>query len=42
MPEDVKEEKSIAMAFLLIFKSDYYKKLCNSSLSSLLTIQENQ
>ena len=40
-PKDVKEEKSIVMVFLIIFNSNYYKKLCNSSLSSLLTIQEN-
>ena len=28
------------MVFLIIFKSDYYKKFCNSFLSFLLTIQE--
>ena len=35
-PKDVKEEKTIVMVFLIIFKSDYYKKFRNSSLSSLL------
>ena len=37
-PKDVKEEKSIVMVFLIIFKSDYYKKFCSFNPSSLLTI----
>ena len=37
--KDARDEKFIIMVFLIIFKSDCYKKFCNSFLSFLLKIQ---